>query len=67
MEPIDRILALSARVFGLAPIRRHGVVLRESAVRSGVDDIESDALECCAAEGLAAERLVREARDGTMR
>ena len=67
MEPIDRILACSARVFGLAPFRRRAVVLRESAVRSDVDGIESDALECCAAEGLGAERLVREASDRAMR
>jgi len=67
MEPIDRILALSARVFGIAPFPRRDVVLRESAARSGIDDIDSDALECCAAEGLAAERLVREAHDDAMR
>lgn len=67
MEPIDRILALSARVFGLAPFHRRDAALRESAARSDIDDMEADALECCAAEGLAAERLVREAHDGAMR
>jgi len=67
MEPIDRILACSARVFGLAPFRRRGVVLREAPLCPDIDGIESDALECCAAEGLAAERLVRDAHDGAMR
>ncbi|MDT3678136.1 MAG: hypothetical protein ROZ64_04785 [Burkholderiaceae bacterium] len=67
MEPIDRILACSARVFGLAPFRRRGASLGEGALRPDIDGIEPDALECCAAEGLAAERLVREAHDGAMR
>ncbi len=65
MEPIDRILACSARFFGLSPLRRRGAPPAENAEE--LDALDAAMLECCAAEGLAAERLMREARDGQAR
>ena len=67
MEPIDRILACSARVFGLSSPHPRGASRSERADRIGLDGIDAAALECCAAEGYAAESLMREAHDGPTR
>lgn len=66
MEPIERILACSARVFGLSPPRRRGAPLSDTD-RVDPGGADAAALECCAAEGLAAERLIREAHDSMIR
>ena len=67
MRPIDRILACTARVFGLSSARAHGVSVFDRIREVGSDGIEVGVLECCAAEGLAAERLMRELDDGPAR
>ena len=67
MRPIDRILACTARVFGLSSARPHGMPVFDRSREVGPDGIEVGVLECCAAEGLAAERLMREAHDGPLR
>ncbi len=66
MERIERILACSARAFGLAwPLgaQRHETTPPGLAAAAGIDPA---ALECCAAEGAAPERLVRERCHGTV-
>ena len=68
MRPIDRILACSARVFGL-PWPRRGADPDSSprAARFGADEVDLERLECCAAEGLGADRLMHDAPDGSAR
>lgn len=65
MKPIDRILACTAWLFGLAPPRPR----REPDSDAGLDRgaLEAAALECCAAEGLGAEELMREVHDRSAR
>ena len=67
MEPIDRILACSARVFGLAPVRRRGARRPDPDEALDLDGFDVGALECCAAEGRDAERVMREAHDRPIR
>ncbi|MBW7923132.1 MAG: hypothetical protein H3C59_00145 [Burkholderiaceae bacterium] len=65
MRPIDRILACSARVFGLSwPPAGDDADPTRAARGAAVSEADLDALECCAVEGFAAERLMREAHDG---
>ncbi len=67
MRPIDRILACTARVFGIASTRSGSAPRSDRADGAGPDAGDAEMLECCAAEGLAAERLMREVREGSMR
>ncbi|HEY0877928.1 MAG TPA: hypothetical protein VGE10_05700 [Zeimonas sp.] len=65
MRPIDRILACSARVFGLSWPRPEAH--RDRSPRSGhsfADEVDLGALECCAAEGFGADLLMQDGRDG---
>ena len=67
MRPIDRILACSARVFGLSwpPAAAHADPSRNG--RIAARDADLDALDCCAVEGLGAERLIHEDCDRAIR
>lgn len=67
MEPIDRILACTARVFGLSSTRSGSAPRSVGADGAGADGSDAGMIECCAAEGLAAERLLREVREASMR
>ena len=61
MEAIDRILACSARVFGLPPPHSRSALPSRGAVRADPDGIDEGAFECCAAEGLDAGALLEAA------
>ena len=67
MRSIDRILACTARAFGIASRRSASVPHSDRVDGIGPDEAELGMLECCAAEGLAAERLMREAHDAPLR
>jgi hypothetical protein len=67
MRSIDRILACTARAFGISSRRSGSVPHSDRIDGARTDEADRVMLECCAAEGLAAERLMREVQDAPRR